>query len=190
MVSERNSGFRSYILTIILEGISFNSAPFIEGVFYRDAADGAGCGARQRHRDGAPGGAGLLARARAPRDPHALSSLGSRKLGVWRASVNRPPKGASQAPWRLPALHPLVFEGTRKTGYRHPGRPKNKSARPAQRWLQPAITTRSFRGASEASEPGIQMQTRSHLSGFRAPRYARSRNDVARAISKSPASAA
>src|SRR5262249_11070846 len=65
------------------------------------AADNAG-------RVGAPGGAGLLARARAPRDPHPLTALGSRKLGAITPAPLVPVKGASQAPWRLPALQPLA----------------------------------------------------------------------------------
>ena len=37
----------------------------------------------------------------------------------------------SAAPWRLPALHPLVFEGKRKTGYGLAG--ARKMTTPAQR---------------------------------------------------------
>jgi len=36
------------------------------------------------------------------------SRLGSRNLGVRSRPIARPAKGASQAPWRLPALYPLV----------------------------------------------------------------------------------
>ena len=46
-------------------------------------------------------------RARAPRDIKGLASP-SRTLGVRVGRSQGLPKGASQAPWRLPALHPLV----------------------------------------------------------------------------------
>ena len=49
------------------------------------------------------------------------------------------------SPWRLPALHPLVFEGRRKTGIRASGRPKNKFPGKRSVGLPPTITTRSFR---------------------------------------------
>ena len=76
--------------------------------------DGAGCGARQWHRGGAPGGAAASRQGpRAPRngDPR---QRGSPEAGC-AAGLARPVKGACAAPWRLPALHPLVERG-RKMG--------------------------------------------------------------------------
>src|SRR4051794_16397411 len=48
--------------------------------------------------------------------------------------IARPVKGASPAPWRFPALHPLVRGETEK-GYGHPGRPEKQRRRAAERWL-------------------------------------------------------
>src|ERR1700741_1634377 len=75
-----------------------------------------GAAADNACRDGAPGGAGLLARARAPRDPHPLKGSVFQSLSwvpeAWRAGrpIARLTYGASPAPWRLPALHPSPLE--------------------------------------------------------------------------------
>src|SRR4051812_38805475 len=85
--------------------------------------DGARRGARQRHRGGAPGGAAAYVTGRA--HPEAAIpgngdiAVGARwtPLGSARgAYVTGPSRGSrNAAPWRLPALHPLVG-GRRKMG--------------------------------------------------------------------------
>ena len=71
--------------------------------------------------NGAPGGGEPLARARAPRDPHLLgTTLGPGSSARRRSDRKGCLKGASQTPWRLPALHPLVGE-TEKGKRRAPG---------------------------------------------------------------------
>src|SRR5689334_19037665 len=68
---------------------------------------------------------GLCAKGPArPGTPIPSENLGSRNLGATHRP-RKPVKGASQAPWRLPALHSLE-RGRRKTGYGQPGRPNNK----------------------------------------------------------------
>src|SRR5258707_7218679 len=52
-----------------------------------------GAAADNAVRDGAPGGAGPFARARAPRDPHCPQSLGSWKLGATAGGSQRRLKG-------------------------------------------------------------------------------------------------
>ena len=59
--------------------------------------------------------------------PTPLKHLGPGNSACGMRPIARPAKGASQAPWRLPALHPLV-EGRRKIGMTgHPGRRKTKN---------------------------------------------------------------
>jgi hypothetical protein len=84
---------------------------------------GAGCGARQWHRVGAPGGAGPYVIG--PARPKAATP-GNRGPAVARGGsrfwVRQP---AAIRRWRLPALHRLFREGRkRETG--RPGRPNSK----------------------------------------------------------------
>ena len=67
--------------------------------------------------------------------PIPLKTLGSRKLGVQRRPIARPAKGASQAPWRLPALHPLVRGEKENRDAGHPG-PEQQRTGAAERWLE------------------------------------------------------
>src|SRR6266545_5939250 len=74
---------------------------------------------------------GLLARARAPRDPHCPRRLGSRKLGVWPGLAN-PAKEVSQTSWAPPGAPFLSYgRGTENRETGAAGRPKNKT--PARR---------------------------------------------------------
>src|SRR5882757_11506529 len=69
---------------------------------------------------------GLLARARAPRDPHSLKRLGSRKLGAWPGLAN-PAGEVSQTSWAPPGAPFLSYGEGRKTGRRaQPGVRKTK----------------------------------------------------------------
>ena len=67
------------------------------------------------HRVGAPGGAGPLARASRPGDPHPLKAYGSRNLGVDRPSQGRSGSLAnSPAPLGAPTL--FLRDGKRENG--------------------------------------------------------------------------
>jgi hypothetical protein len=112
----------------LLQRIYLCRALLIEGVVDRGVRmTERGAAADNACRDGAPGGAGLFARARAPRSrPRKPASEARRE---WRTDRKVRLKGASQAPWRLPALHPLVPRGKGKQGYGPAGGPKIK--RPA-----------------------------------------------------------
>ncbi len=77
------------------------------------------------HRVGAPGGAGPLARARTPRDPHPLEAYGSRNLGV-RPAFARPVGESRKLPGASRRSNPLFKrDGKRDTAGR-PGRPNSK----------------------------------------------------------------
>src|SRR4051812_43481588 len=96
---------------------------------------------------------GLLARARAPRDPHLPPALGSRKLGVWPGPLI-PAEEVSQTS-RAPPGAPFLSFGrekeNRETGA--PGRPKNKV--PGQRsvGLTPAILLGQLDAATPFASP-------------------------------------
>src|SRR5581483_3503101 len=101
---------------------------------------GARCGGPHiDRRVGAPGGAGLSRqRARAPRDPHPLKHLGPGILAR-DTGLARPVKGAAPAPWRLPALQPLIRGETEKRDTGTPAARKIKAPGSAalamRRWL-------------------------------------------------------
>jgi len=66
-----------------------------------------------------------------PRAPQAAASgNGDPAVGARRTPVSGPSKGASQAPWRLPALHSPFGEGKGTTA-----RPAPQTNRAAKRWL-------------------------------------------------------
>ena len=76
----------------------------------------------------------------AARTPQAaILGNGDIAVGARRAIRHRPvPKGRrSAAPWRLPALHPLISRGTENRDTGHPGRSKIKATGAAERWLIP-----------------------------------------------------
>jgi len=87
-------------------------------------------GPRKLRPRGAPGGAAPpIARGwRARGGPHHPAPERRADCPIARAVH----KGASQAPWRLPALHPLF--GERKKGHRR--RPRRQRTGPAERWLK------------------------------------------------------
>jgi len=76
-----------------------------------------GAAADNACRDGAPGGVGLFAGARAPRDPHHPSRLGSRKLGVQVGRSQCRPRRSRKPPGASRRSIPLVWgTGKRETG--------------------------------------------------------------------------
>src|SRR5882757_9395620 len=86
-----------------------------------------GAAADNAVRDGAPGGAGLFARARAPWDPHCPQSLGSRKLGVKAGGSQRRPKGGLANLLAPPGAPFPSFKGETEKGTKGPPRgPKTK----------------------------------------------------------------
>src|SRR5438105_2990623 len=96
-----------------------------------------------RAANGAPGGAGLFARARAPRDPHrpqstcALPALGSRKLGAKAGRSQGRLKGADRkAPGASRRSIPLMSRGEGKQGDGRSRQPEKQSPGTAKRWLQ------------------------------------------------------
>ena len=64
----------------------------------------------------------------------AILGNGDIAVGAIKRTLARSVWGLA-SPWRLPALHPLVFEERRKTGIRATGRPKNNNPGTAERWL-------------------------------------------------------
>ena len=104
--------------------------------------DGTRRGARQWRRGGAPGGAAAyVIGPRAPRKRRPLVTgnrrgcAADRKWSARRAYVTGLPRGSrSAAPWRLPALHPLVSRGEGKWDAGHPG-PEKQRTGAAERWL-------------------------------------------------------
>jgi hypothetical protein len=107
-----------------------------------------GAAADNACRDGAPGGVGLFAGARAPRDPHHPSRLGSRKLGVQvgrsqcRPGRSRKPPGASRR------SIPLLWRGNGKQGdgpAPGPEKPRHGTAELCQWTTVPALSCGSQR---------------------------------------------
>jgi hypothetical protein len=100
----------------------------------RRSDDGVRRGARQCRRVGAPGGAGLLARARAPRDPHPLTRLGSRNLGALTSADRKAGEG-SLASSLAPPGAPSPRCGEKEKGRRAAPRPEKHGVGAAERWL-------------------------------------------------------
>jgi hypothetical protein len=70
-----------------------------------------------------------------PRAPEAaILGNGDIAVSARRTPDSGPPKGASSAPWRLPALHPLIGEHG-KQGCGLTGAPEKQHPRAAERWL-------------------------------------------------------
>ena len=95
------------------------AAWLIEGVVDRGVRDGARCGVRQRHRDGAPGGAGLLVKGpRAPGPPPPSIHLGP---GSSACKASRS-QGWPREPRKLPGAsrRSTPSWGNGKTGKTHP----------------------------------------------------------------------
>ena len=89
----------SIVLTLFLTTVFLYASRSSRASSIAMLDDGARCGVPHiGRRDGAPGGAGPLARARAPRDPHPLKvDLGSRKLGAQTG-----PRKSGREPRKLP----------------------------------------------------------------------------------------
>src|SRR4051812_33339534 len=90
---------------------------------------------------------GLLARARAPRDPHCPQSLGSRKLGVWPGFA-RPVEEVSQTSWAPPGAPslsfgrrsiPLLWEREGKQGDGRSRASEKQNPGTAERWLNGGV---------------------------------------------------
>ena len=109
-------------------GIRTSCQELADGLSPRDHSESA---ARVgRHRDGAPAGAARVATRARVVNP-ARKGQPDRKGG---------PRGASSSPWRLPALHPLIFWGDsprapwgKEKGKGSPRAPQTTGA--AERWL-------------------------------------------------------
>jgi hypothetical protein len=129
----------------------------------RRSDDGAGRVRRQRALGGAPGGAGPTRLGRAPRQRRSPVT-GISPWVRWRIARSAPAghvgllvEGSrSAAPWRLPALHPLISRGEGKQGYGPPRRPENKER--DKRSIGDFLSVIPW--AREASDPGIHNHDR------------------------------
>src|SRR6202008_4652082 len=79
---------------------------------------------------------GLLARARAPRDPHFPQNLGSRKLGVLGRQIAMPDQGGlAHLLGASRRSIPFLLEGEGKQGDGPSWGPEKQSPGTAERWL-------------------------------------------------------